>query len=65
LGGLTTEEDDVTINGVPFFSRIPLLNFFFKDESKTKNKEDLIIFITPTIINGETKGDTDAQRIPG
>ena len=65
LGGLTTEEEDVTINGVPFFSRIPILNFFFKDESKTKKKQDLIIFITPTIINGDTKGDADAQRISG
>ena len=65
LGGLTTEEDTVTVNGVPYLSRIPLFRYFFKDESKTKNKEDLIIFITPTIINGETKGDADAQRIPG
>ena len=65
LGGLTTEEDTVIVNGVPYFSRIPLLRYFFKDESKTKTKRDLIIFITPTIINGETKGDADAQRIPG
>ena len=65
LGGLTQEEVSRSTNGVPFFSRIPLLSYFFKNETKSKIKKELIIFITPTIIAGDTQGDTDAQRIPG
>jgi len=65
LGGLTEEEDITTTHAIPFFYRIPLINFFFKNDSKTKTKRELIIFITPTIFTGDSTGDTDAQRIPG
>jgi type IV pilus assembly protein PilQ len=50
LGGLTLEEDTKTTNAVPFFSRVPLLGWLFKKDAKGTNKRELIIFITPTII---------------
>ena len=65
VGGLTEEEEITTTHAVPFFYRIPLINFFFKNDNKTKTKRELIIFITPTIFTGDSTGDTDAQRIPG
>ena len=65
LGGLTEEEEITATHAIPFFYRIPLINFFFKNDSKTKTKRELIIFITPTIFTGDSTGDTDAQRIPG
>jgi len=65
LGGLTEEEEITTTHAIPFFYRIPLINFFFKNDSKTKTKRELVIFITPTIFTGDPTGDTDAQRIPG
>jgi len=57
IGGLTLEEETATTNAVPFFSRIPLLSFLFKKEGKTKRKDELIIFITPTIINAAIRGE--------
>ncbi len=65
VGGLTEEEEITTTHAIPFFYRIPLINFFFKNDSKSKAKRELIIFITPTIFTGDSTGDTDAQRIPG
>jgi len=65
LGGLTEEEEVTTTRAIPFFYKIPLINFFFKNDSKTKTKRELIIFITPTIFTGDSTGDTDAQRISG
>ena len=58
IGGLTREEETTTIHAVPFFSRIPILNFFFKNETKTKIEQELVIFITPTIIGKETEEKT-------
>jgi type IV pilus assembly protein PilQ len=65
VGGLTEEEEITTTHAIPFFYKIPLINFFFKNDSKSKSKRELIIFITPTIFTGDSTGDTDAQRISG
>jgi len=45
-------------NSVPFFGRIPLLEFFFKGTSKTRQKTEMIIFITPTIVTIPKKSPT-------
>lgn len=50
LGGLTLEEKTKGTNAVPFFSRIPLLGWIFKLDTKGSTQRELIIFITPTII---------------
>ncbi|MBN2466659.1 MAG: type IV pilus secretin PilQ [Deltaproteobacteria bacterium] len=59
VGGLTLNEETTAVNAVPFFSRIPLLGLLFKKETKIKNKRELIIFITPSIVGGETPGETN------
>lgn len=50
LGGLTLEEKTKGTNAVPFFSRIPLLGWIFKLDTKGSTQRELIIFITPTIL---------------
>ena len=51
IGGIyvdnNTEEDD----GVPFLMDIPFIGKFFKDSTKTDTKTELLIFITPRILN--------------
>lgn len=50
VGGIyKTIETDGT-SGVPWFSKIPVLGWLFKTESKTKQKRELLIFVTPRII---------------
>lgn len=53
IGGLRREEEQEVIERVPFFSKIPLLGFFFQKKKKRKELTELLIMITPTIISGE------------
>jgi len=50
LGGVfkTTETD--TQSGVPWLKDIPVLGWLFKGSDKTRNREELLIFITPYIL---------------
>ncbi len=55
IGGIikTTERDSNT--GVPGLSRIPLLGWLFKAQQKVRDKEELLIFITPMILKLEQR----------
>ena len=50
LGGLTKDQIDIIYNGVPFLEKIPLVNLFFTNRSKTEDKTKLFMIIKPTII---------------
>ena len=50
IGGIYEDTNRDVRDSVPFFGRIPILNFFFKGTSKKREKTEMIIFITPTII---------------
>jgi type IV pilus assembly protein PilQ len=39
--------------GVPLFSKIPLLGWLFKRENKEDNRKDLLIFVSPRIMKDE------------
>ncbi|MBI4685132.1 MAG: type IV pilus secretin PilQ [Nitrospirae bacterium] len=49
IGGIYTETDTEGENRVPLLSKIPLLGWLFKKETKRKDKTELLIFITPHI----------------
>ena len=46
----TERKDDAK---VPFFGSIPLIGFLFRQESKFKDKTELLIFLTPTLVSGQ------------
>jgi general secretion pathway protein D len=50
IGGLTKDSWVKGMSGVPILSDIPLLGLLFKGERVRKIKKDVIIFITPTIV---------------
>jgi type IV pilus assembly protein PilQ len=52
IGGVYTRDKGRTTEGVPFFSEIPFLGWLFKRESGRDSKAELLIFITPKIIEG-------------
>jgi type IV pilus assembly protein PilQ len=57
IGGILTTTDAVSESRVPLFSKIPILGWLFKQRNTVKNKEELLIFITPKIIRlEETSG---------
>lgn len=50
IGGLFKDTDTDTDNKVPLFGDVPILGWLFKHESKQKSGEELLIFITPKIV---------------
>lgn len=50
IGGIFVDETQDTETGVPFLSKIPILGWLFKSETKTDTKNELLIFLTPRII---------------
>ncbi|MDL2263297.1 type II secretion system secretin GspD [Synergistaceae bacterium OttesenSCG-928-I11] len=50
LGGLIREVERTLKNRVPGFSYIPLLGNLFTSQERTREKIDLMVFLTPTII---------------
>ena len=50
LGGVYKNTKNDNNNFVPFFSKIPLLGTFFRTETKTDNKNQLLIFISANIV---------------
>lgn len=59
LGGLSTDTDTETVSEVPFFSDIPLLGWFFQHKSRTRDKQMLWVFVTPTVV----RSSADQQRL--
>ena len=50
LGGLVKDAPNSTQNKVPVLGDVPLLGYAFRSESKSMDKQNLLIFITPTIV---------------
>jgi len=50
LGGIYSETTSGSESGVPGFQDIPILGNLFKRKQKVKNRNELLIFITPTVI---------------
>ncbi len=61
IGGIYVRSGSSTENGVPFLNRIPILGFFFRRNSQTEQKTELLIFITPRILNQSPVQATAAQ----
>jgi type IV pilus assembly protein PilQ len=50
LGGILETEQRDTVNKVPFLGDIPGLGYLFRSKTKTDNKDELLIFVTPKIL---------------
>jgi hypothetical protein len=56
VGGLDEAREREGEVGVPFLSKIPGLKWLFKYKSRSKNHKNLMLFITPTIIDARNGG---------
>ena len=50
LGGILQVEHRTDTNKVPYLGDIPVLGYLFKSSTKTNNKDELLIFVTPKIV---------------
>jgi type IV pilus assembly protein PilQ len=55
IGGIMKTVRNTSRSGVPLLSRLPIIGWLFSTHSKSDDKEELIIFITPKIIKMENK----------
>ena len=51
IGGIYQFNKSTTVSGVPWFYKIPLIGWLFKNTTKTNQTTELLIFITPRIVN--------------
>ncbi len=51
IGGLTQIQKTKTKSGIPFLMNLPLIGRFFSQTDEREEKRDLMIMITPTIID--------------
>jgi general secretion pathway protein D len=54
LGGLMKEQDIETVTKVPLLGDIPILGWLFKSRTTTKDKTNMVVFLTPKIIRSVT-----------
>ncbi len=52
IGGLIQEKDSINEQGVPGLMNLPFIGKFFKMKDVIKSKNELVIFLTPTVIFG-------------
>ncbi len=55
VGGLLASQDSIDNQGVPFLSDIPVLGNLFSAKSSDKQKDNLIVFLTPHIIRNKSE----------
>ena len=67
IAGLTTKEETETETGIPLLKDIPILGYLFKHTANQTRKRDLIIFVTPHIVQQAGRGDmakNDLSKYP-
>jgi type IV pilus assembly protein PilQ len=52
IGGVLKTQDDNTVSGLPWLQKIPVLGWLFKSDSTSRQKRQLLIFVTPKILRG-------------
>jgi len=60
IGGILTTTDTISKSGVPWFSKIPFIGWLFKQKRTVKQKEELLVFITPKIVRLEEAPGMDS-----
>ncbi|MBL6975527.1 MAG: type IV pilus secretin PilQ [Deltaproteobacteria bacterium] len=53
IGGIYTRSKGKSFKKIPFFGDIPILGWFFKSKTRTDDRSELLIFITPKVVNRE------------
>jgi len=66
LGGLMQESDVLTISKIPILGSIPILGELFKSTQTNKKKTELLVMITPQIVDIYKNGINrkDLEKIP-
>jgi type IV pilus assembly protein PilQ len=50
IGGIFTQDERTDVSKVPLLGDLPVVGILFQTKTKTTNKTELLIFITPKIV---------------
>jgi type IV pilus assembly protein PilQ len=50
IGGVFIDSQNNSVSGIPYLSRVPLLGWLFKQKTESVAKQELLIFLTPSIV---------------
>lgn len=62
LGGLVENSNTENKNGIPFLSKIPFLGFLFGAHSDTGKRSEIVVFITPYVLDSPEEIETESAR---
>ena len=54
IGGLINSEDAKIVSKIPLLGDLPIIGRFFRHTSNTRDKREVIILITPTLVSDDT-----------
>jgi type IV pilus assembly protein PilQ len=61
VGGLTTQDEVITETGIPILKDLPIIGALFRSKSTSLESRDLVIFVTPTIVDPALMGAADVE----
>jgi type IV pilus assembly protein PilQ len=62
IGGLYTNAETEIVAGIPYLKDLPLVGWLFRNPFNTKtDKSELVVFITPRILNQDEAGFSDRR----
>jgi type IV pilus assembly protein PilQ len=50
LGGIYQQIERNTVSKVPLLGDVPVLGYLFRSDTRTNDKTELLVFITPKIV---------------
>ena len=62
IGGLMDSSETKTVEKIPLLGDIPILGEFFKHTSKSRDKRELIIIVTPYLVGADEISQTPVSR---
>ena len=62
IGGLMDSSESKRVSKVPFLGDIPILGEFFKHTSRSRDKRELIIIVTPYLVGTEENSQADMSQ---
>lgn len=60
VGGLIKESKSNSYSGIPLLSKIPILGYLFRNTTDSVSKSELVLFLTPHVINSPEEAATTA-----
>lgn len=50
IGGIYTQDEQTSMSKIPLLGDIPVIGFFFRNERRSNDRRELLVFVTPRIL---------------